>query len=1433
MAVDRQSRLLDRDEAGVLRHDLELFAQAIEEAKLTHAGDKGGFFTLILNPPDRVQEADIPPRELIFVMDTSGSMRGFPINKSKEVINKAIDAMRPADTFNVITFAGHTAVLWSESKPADEKHRAEAQDFINNQQGGGGTEMMKAIDAALVQAAPVDNELAGRGMALEELANLPADGREVIVSLPYVAIAGRDSTTDVEVRDDLSIRVKREWEIIDGSIHCPVGESPTVTGTWSTIDGKRVLICKQARWSLVLPRPAPMRIVLFLTDGYVGNDMAIIDAVRKNADTTRVFSFGIGNSVNRYLLDGMAKAGRGEAEFVLLESDSDAAVERFTKRVETPVLTDINLAFSDGLEITDTIPPIDQVRDLFDVEPLIIHGRYSQPGVGTLTITGNTGGGPYRRVLDLELHEQQAEHDVIATLWARAKVEQIMNSDLKAAQQNAFPAEKKQQVVALGEEFRIMTQYTSFVAVEKSRTTIDGQPVLVAVPIEMPSGVSYEGVFGGLIEQAGRDIFLGAQLQMENKWRRTLGDSPYPESRTFGLTNNLSADETEELARIMQDEGGQIKDVANSLRAQNQRGHVEYEADMQRARERLTQGAYAEAANVALTARIRLNQDRQFLNENEFRTMADAAEALIDEINAGRRQARLATGEPVVSRHAVANSQPSKEEDTAAPSEEARIDSERETARLVDEQNRSEARPREQERQRMIDENIRRVRQLQMELKYDEALQVLDQTLFIDEHNTAALALKEVMVALKAYRQSEDIRRGKDWSYNDLFMAAQRSSIAPSVNYGAKPGNLSTNAILEYPRDWSELSLGAAEQAVDDASVPERYQQLARKYFRRQGLDQAPSSSQTQAGLPRRTRGLLGKVGDEMAPLDKSGNMRGRSAEIQALVQEVLRDAETVVGRGFGTEGYDDGAVIQSADGNWRLKTNIHMQNRAIYNNTDVSGSDDAGAEQEHILSFSADLPWDRPAAGKAFAGYLSTTATEGDDDDRYGFDNTRTKFILSGNVVSPDWLYKITINDGSPAGSDRSDSRAGTGDAWIGEKFVPSGKVHDPDTDPLSVVERLFSSSATGAQRDNLALGSQATVGNTPLFGDIPLVGDEFKFESAPALDLDAALNQSVNGGGRGFGGGGGGGSGGVRDNLGLASGSNASVFDAIAETDEDQRLTVHEALKRAVEIMAYRNAAIELGETEATAFDDEGPGDEQPQTDVAAGVAPAGEPADDIESAPAEAAPKAASPSISLIEILFAHAGRPLLAPELVILINTFMQEGDIEVASQLAEELAAVLPQYEVAVKLHEAFTSEELDDAQRAEAVVQLAAEAHAQMIATINAVLRHVRIENVLDERLRPFAAASGFPEEATGIYDGPTPMDTEWVDGGILLTVKTRSLDQQVIETLEEYAKLVVKTTVERDSFIVGVVPLGRLDDLALIPEVVWVEPARVTPNDG
>src|SRR5215213_283142 len=124
-------------------------AGTINDAVLAHRSERGGFFTLILQPPQRVAAEDVMPKELIFVLDTSGSMDGFPIEKAKETMDLALNNLYPHDTFNLITFAGDTHILFPGPVPATPENLDKAKKFLASRQGNGGTEMMKAIKAAL------------------------------------------------------------------------------------------------------------------------------------------------------------------------------------------------------------------------------------------------------------------------------------------------------------------------------------------------------------------------------------------------------------------------------------------------------------------------------------------------------------------------------------------------------------------------------------------------------------------------------------------------------------------------------------------------------------------------------------------------------------------------------------------------------------------------------------------------------------------------------------------------------------------------------------------------------------------------------------------------------------------------------------------------------------------------------------------------------------------------------------------------------------------------------------------------------------------------------------------------------------------------------------------------------------------------------------
>lgn len=375
----------------VLRYDVG--GSAIQDALLTHRSDKGGFFTLILQPPLRVTSEDVMPKELVFVLDTSGSMSGFPIEKAKETMKLALDSLYPADTFNLITFAGDTRILFPEPVPATSENLKKAEAFLAGTYGSGGTEMMKAIKAALD----------------------PSDSQ------------------------------------------------------------------------------GHVRIVCFMTDGYVGNDMEIISEVQKHPNA-RVFSFGIGSSVNRFLLDKMAEQGRGEVEYVSLNDDGSAAARRFHERVRNPLLTDISIDWN-GLPVTDVYP--NRIPDLFGAKPVIVTGRYTAAGRGVIRLRGKMAGQDFVREVPVNFPETQDQNDVLSSLWACNRIADLMDQDYQGLQQGTMKPELKESITSLGLDYRLMTQFTSFVAVEEMIVTDGGQPRRIDVPVEVPEGVSREGVFGG------------------------------------------------------------------------------------------------------------------------------------------------------------------------------------------------------------------------------------------------------------------------------------------------------------------------------------------------------------------------------------------------------------------------------------------------------------------------------------------------------------------------------------------------------------------------------------------------------------------------------------------------------------------------------------------------------------------------------------------------------------------------------------------------------------------------------------------------------------------------------------------------------------------------------------------------------------------------
>jgi Ca-activated chloride channel family protein len=388
-----------RDEKTIPNKDFILRytvgGQQLETAVLSSAasGDDG-YFTLIMQPPLAPVRTEIAPKEMIFVIDQTGSQSGWPIAKAKETMRYCIQNLNPGDTFQLIGFNTQVYPCFEKPVAASPETIAKALKFLEPIEGSGGTDILKSVDYAL---------------------QLPTD-------------------------------------------------------------------------------PARPRIVCYMTDGYVGNDMQIIDYIQKHRGQARMFPFGVGNSVNRFLIDGMAREGRGVAEYVTLNQSGEEAAKAFYKRVADPLLLDVKVDWQD-LKVDDVYPR--QIPDVFSAAPIILKGRYTRRSSGDIIVSGLLGGRPWSKTIHVKFPPNATESDTaMETVWARERIEDLQAQDWMGAQTGHPNPAIKEQIVATALEYRLMSQWTSFVAVEKRVVNVGGKERLVDVPVEMPEGVSYSGIFG-------------------------------------------------------------------------------------------------------------------------------------------------------------------------------------------------------------------------------------------------------------------------------------------------------------------------------------------------------------------------------------------------------------------------------------------------------------------------------------------------------------------------------------------------------------------------------------------------------------------------------------------------------------------------------------------------------------------------------------------------------------------------------------------------------------------------------------------------------------------------------------------------------------------------------------------------------------------------
>ncbi len=236
------------------------------------------------------------------------------------------------------------------------------------------------------------------------------------------------------------------------------------------------------------------RYVVFLTDGAVSAEQQVYDLLKRKAGDARVFTFGIGSSVNRALLAKMAELGRGKADFLQLNEDIEKAITRFADRVSYPALQNLQIHW-EGVEAWDTYPA--HLPDLYVGDPLEVVTRLK--GQGTGKVSGQIGGQQIE--LTFAIPQASTRQEPIDRLWALARLQAILDDSSLS-----FDS-KRQQIISLSLENRILSPYTGFVAVDSEVTAQNQPPEFVRISQPLPQGVDFGQVKGG---GGGRGVLLGA-----------------------------------------------------------------------------------------------------------------------------------------------------------------------------------------------------------------------------------------------------------------------------------------------------------------------------------------------------------------------------------------------------------------------------------------------------------------------------------------------------------------------------------------------------------------------------------------------------------------------------------------------------------------------------------------------------------------------------------------------------------------------------------------------------------------------------------------------------------------------------------------------------------------------------------------------------------
>jgi Ca-activated chloride channel family protein len=263
--------------------------------------------------------------------------------------------------------------------------------------------------------------------------------------------------------------------------------------------------------SLSLPRAEGFsRSVVIATDGYVTVEEEVFDLIRKNLGNANMFTFGIGSSVNRHLLEGMARVGMGEPFVISKPEETREKAEQFRKMIESPVLTKVKVDF--GKFGVYDVEPL-SIPDVFAERPVIVFGKWRGRPKGEITLSGLTTNGPYTNKIDIQKEKPLKSNSALQYLWARHRITLLADYNILRND-----PDRVKEVTKLGLDYNLLTAYTSFVAIDTEVRLVDGQAVTVKQPLPLPEGVSDHAVGkGGIVGYKLSAPYAARALEVDAK----------------------------------------------------------------------------------------------------------------------------------------------------------------------------------------------------------------------------------------------------------------------------------------------------------------------------------------------------------------------------------------------------------------------------------------------------------------------------------------------------------------------------------------------------------------------------------------------------------------------------------------------------------------------------------------------------------------------------------------------------------------------------------------------------------------------------------------------------------------------------------------------------------------------------------------------------